>query len=302
MKMKENHVFQVLENDEILDIRKDNVFKAVFTKETPESRGALSSFVSALIGRNVSIASIHANEPPIANLRDRQLRLDINCKTEDGEIVNVEMSLNPDAFEPVRLEFHTAKLYIGQDIRGSEKTYNDLKRVYQIAILANERFFPDEAFFHIYEYYDHLNKVSLNGRTKIITLELSKLDKIVEKSIKEMSVSERWAVYFNYLTDSNKRDMINEILKSEEGIAMTGQVLMSISRDEEERYRIMRDEKIELDYQSRMATERLKGREEEREKWLHVVANKDAQWQTVIAEKDAENARLREQLEKLTKT
>jgi hypothetical protein len=31
---------------------------------------------------------------------------------------HVEMSLNPDHFEPVRLEFHAGKLFIGQDIRG----------------------------------------------------------------------------------------------------------------------------------------------------------------------------------------
>jgi hypothetical protein len=42
-------------------------------------------------------------------------------------LVNIEMSLNPDAFEPVRLEFLAGKLFTGQDIRGSDKTYDDLK-------------------------------------------------------------------------------------------------------------------------------------------------------------------------------
>jgi hypothetical protein len=50
--------------------------------------------------------------------------------------MNVEMSLNPDNFEPVRLEFHTGKLFTGQDIRGDDKTYNDLKEAYQIAFLV----------------------------------------------------------------------------------------------------------------------------------------------------------------------
>ena len=39
------------DDDDLIDIRFDNVFKAVFTKETPASRGALSRLVSALIGR-----------------------------------------------------------------------------------------------------------------------------------------------------------------------------------------------------------------------------------------------------------
>jgi len=35
------------DSDDLIDICYDNVFKAVFTKETPESRGALSRLVSA---------------------------------------------------------------------------------------------------------------------------------------------------------------------------------------------------------------------------------------------------------------
>jgi hypothetical protein len=49
-----------------------------------------------------------------------------------------------DTFEPVRLEFYVGKLFIGQDIRGTDKSYGNLKRAYQIAILANERFFNDD--------------------------------------------------------------------------------------------------------------------------------------------------------------
>ena len=38
------------ETDDLVDIRYDNVFKAVFTRNTPESQGALSRLISALIG------------------------------------------------------------------------------------------------------------------------------------------------------------------------------------------------------------------------------------------------------------
>ena len=240
------------DDDDPIDIRRDNVFKAVFARETPESIGALSRLVSGLIGREISIVSTLANEPPINSLEDRQLRLDINCRAKDGELINVEMCFHPQPFEPVRLEFHTAKLFSGQDIRGADKSYNKLNKTYQISILAKERFFPDEDFFHTFEYYDPEKCVSLNGRTRIITLELSKLKPVVEKPAKEMSNPERWAVYFEYLTDKGKRSKINEIVSQEEGIAMASSLLIKVSRDEEERARIMRDEKIELDYQSYM--------------------------------------------------
>jgi hypothetical protein len=43
----------------------DNVFKAMFTKDIPESKGALSKLLSAVIGFEVSVTAITANEPPI---------------------------------------------------------------------------------------------------------------------------------------------------------------------------------------------------------------------------------------------
>jgi predicted transposase/invertase (TIGR01784 family) len=163
------------------------------------------------------------------------------------------MSLNPDPFEPVRLEFHAGKLFIGQDIRGKDNTYNDLKQAYQIAILANKRFFRDDIPLHTFQYYDPLHGVSLDGRSRIITLELSKLGKVVKKPIKEMNASELWGVYFQYLRNKKKRGIINQIIRQEEGIAMASQVLMTISRDEVERARLISEEKYILDTQSKLA-------------------------------------------------
>ena len=116
----------------IPDIRYDPVFKAVFTKETTESRIALSDLISALIGRTVTVEAITANEPPIDDSRQRYLRFDVACKTEKSELVNVEMSFNPKTSEQVRLEYHTARLFVGQDIHGKDKKYNDLKETYQM--------------------------------------------------------------------------------------------------------------------------------------------------------------------------
>jgi predicted transposase/invertase (TIGR01784 family) len=264
---------QFEESEDLIDICYDNVFKAVFARNTAESLGALSKLISALIGQELRVLSLVANEPPVDNLRDRQIRYDINCQTGDKKQVNVEMSLNPDPFEPIRLEFHAGKLFSGQDIRGkdelgSEKTFDLLKPTYQITVLAKRRFFEDGEFFHTFEYYDPEHKVSLGGRTKILTLELSKLDLAAEKPIHEMTAPEHWAYFFRYLTDKTKRRRINEILEQEEGIAMASEVLMTISRDEHERVRLLSELRAELDHQSRLGHARKEGREEGREEGL----------------------------------
>jgi hypothetical protein len=172
-----------------VDIRYDNIFKAVFTRDTPESRTALSRLVSTMTGRPLTVLPITANEPPADSLRDRQIRFDIPCKTTDGEPVNIEMSLNPDTFELVRLEFLAGKLFTGQDIRGSGKTYNDLKTAYQIAILSKGRFLEDDSLVHSFEYYDPERGVSLGGRSRIIVVELSKAAGSVEKPVGKMTAA-----------------------------------------------------------------------------------------------------------------
>jgi phage terminase Nu1 subunit (DNA packaging protein) len=46
--------------------------------------------------------------------------------------------------------------------------------------------------------------------------------------------------------------LVNEIIKSEEGIAMAGQVLLNISKDERERARLTSEYKYAVDLQSKV--------------------------------------------------
>jgi predicted transposase/invertase (TIGR01784 family) len=258
----------------ILDIRYDPVFKAVFTRDTAKSRGALSDLVSALIGRTVTVEDIIANEPPVDDLRQRYLRFDIACKTGKGELINVEMAFNPKASEPVRLEYHTARLFLRQDIHGKTKNYNDLKETYQIAILAKGIFFPDENFAHNFSYYDPDNRVSLGGKTRIITMELVKTKPIVDKPVEEMTNAELWAVFFQYLTDEGKRGKIIEIINREEGIAMAVETLGTFTQDEIEYERMSNLIKSQLDYQSGMVEAMREGIQQGREEGILEVARK----------------------------
>ena len=129
--MEKSNIY-LKETDEIFDIRFDYVFKAVFTRNTPASQIALSKFISHLICRDITVIAITANEPPIGNIRDRQIRFDVNCRSETDELIDVEMSLNPDPFEPVAsapLSHRTCSIikrsFIVQEVRslsGAETT------------------------------------------------------------------------------------------------------------------------------------------------------------------------------------
>ncbi len=255
-------------NERILDIRYDNVFKAVFTKDTRDSRGALSHLISALIRQNVTVETIIANEPPIDNISDRRIRFDIACKTTDKKFVNIEMMLHPNADEADRLEFYAAKTLVGQDIQGTDRHYSELQKTYQIAIVANERMFHDDVLVHNFPYYDPENKVSLNGKSQIITLELCKIRKMINKPTSEMAKPETWAAYFEYLTKPEKKEKIQEILEREEGIAMAHKTLMQISRDEEEYFRQLSLMKNIVDYRNGISGAERRGIKQGRQQGL----------------------------------
>jgi len=157
------------ECDDLLNICRYNVFKAVFARDSRDSRTALSRLVSAVISRELEVVDIRANEPAPEGAQDRLVRFDINCRAGDGEPIDVEMCLNPDKHEPVRLEFYAARLFVTQDIRGAGKSYKDLKRTYQIAILAEGTFFADAGFLHGFEYYDPARGLRTNTKGSLTT-------------------------------------------------------------------------------------------------------------------------------------
>jgi predicted transposase/invertase (TIGR01784 family) len=64
------------------------------------------------------------------------------------------------------------------------------------------------------------------------------------------------------LTDKGRRRKINEIIENEEGIAMASEVLISISKDEVERARLMSEYKYQLDMQSKLVHAKREARRE----------------------------------------
>jgi hypothetical protein len=65
-----------------------------------------------------------------------------------------------------------------------------------------------------------------------------------------MTKIERWACFLKHAKDDTKRDVINEILKNEGGIAMASSTLLTFSKDEAEMVNAKRREKLAIDWKS----------------------------------------------------
>jgi hypothetical protein len=95
---------------------------------------------------------------------------------------------------------------------------------------------------------------------------LEKAVELLGKPAGELGSAERWALFFRYITDRESRGLMNEMAGYEEGIAMAGEALLRLSRDEAELARLESEYKYQLDYQSGIAEGERIGLEKERRK------------------------------------
>ena len=128
--------------------------------------------------------------------------------------------------------------------------YSNLVETFQIGIIGKGKLFSDNVLVHTFRYNDSEHNVNLGGNISIITVELVKTDKIVDKSPKDMNPAELWSVFFRYLTSKEKREKINEILQAKEEIAMAGHTLIHITQEQKDQAYELSRLKYELDLQS----------------------------------------------------
>jgi predicted transposase YdaD len=82
---------------------------------------------------------------------------------------------------------------------------------------------------------------------------LEKVGQLLEKPVEKLSALERWAVFFRYVADPEQRELVNGLMKAEEGIAMAGEMLVTVTQDEIDQARRERAYKLEVDWYSDMA-------------------------------------------------
>ncbi len=90
----------------------------------------------------------------------------------------------------------------------------------------------------------------------------------MEKPTNEMTKQELWGIFFKCTLDRDKRQVVNEILRLAEAIAMAGALLQTLSEDDHTRARLITEYKNAVDLQSKMVSARRKGWREGLEKGL----------------------------------
>ncbi|SFF48112.1 conserved hypothetical protein (putative transposase or invertase) [Paenibacillus algorifonticola] len=159
----------------LLNPRNDFLFKRIFGSE--ENRDVLLAFLNRTFAE--------AGQPPLSEIillnpytdkdspRDKQSILDIRAKTNEGEIINVEMQLFNKYDTEKRTLFYWSKQYSGQLQEG--QSYSQLKRCVTINIL-NYSLLPNDLYHNVFHLREDRTGISLIDDIEIHFLELSKLD------------------------------------------------------------------------------------------------------------------------------
>lgn len=212
---------------DLLDPKNDFVFKRIFGSE--ENKDVLLAFLNRTF--------VEAGESPLTEIillnpytdkdspRDKQSIFDIQAKTAEGKLINVEMQLFNKYDNEKRTLFYWSKQYSGQLEEG--QSYKQLRKcvtinILNFSILPNNRY---HSIFHLRE--DHSN-ITLIDDIEIHIMELSKLNK---QSIPKKGGLLNWLLFLRGEDTTNW-----EVLKmNEPALAKAMTALEYLSQDAEAR-------------------------------------------------------------------
>ena len=269
--------------------------KRLTSQALPMQNTLISSCVFAII------ALLRNNDAPARDKLAKREEYDINCvvDAEDGDQFAFEMQASPMAGDNKennhrnikwRSVFNLCDLHSNQPGRGMD--YGDFVRSYQV-MLCNYKVFDFKNELAERFAFRNQNGNELCDAVMAIFVDLTKAKEIAKKPVGEMSDLEGWVVFFALGDDRNYSQVIANITKEKEGIAVARDTLLAISQNADERARF-RSRRIWLqDREHEQAVARKEGLKEGREEGLKEGREEGrAEYEPLIAHKDIEIANM----------
>lgn len=212
---------------EILDPKNDFVFKRIFGSE--ENKDVLLAFLNHTFQE--------AKRPPLSEIilmnpytdkdspQDKQSIFDIQAKTQDGKLINIEMQLFNRYDNEKRTLFYWSKQYANQLEEG--QPYKNLKKCVTINIV-NFSVLDNDLYHSVFHLREDRSGISLTDDLEIHFLELSKLNQ--QQTIPSGGLL-NWLLFLK--SDNTENWEVLKMQEPELGKAMT--VLEFLSQDEEAR-------------------------------------------------------------------
>ena len=224
---------------ELLSPYDDRIFKAMMI--SPEAKPALIFVSSAIIKLPVVDVVVRNVELPVETNEEKNERFDVNCLINDNTQADIEMQSSPMEEESgsghenlrARCIYNLCDLHSSQPSLG--KSYDKLIRTYQVMFCGYTVFPERKSFIHPFSMRHDEDNGLLHDTIRAMIIELTKLKEILNKPVEQMTDMECISVFLRYADKPEYRDIVNKVIESKEGLAVAGEVLMGISKDERER-------------------------------------------------------------------
>ncbi|MCK9170949.1 MAG: Rpn family recombination-promoting nuclease/putative transposase [Treponema sp.] len=284
------HISRNIAQGKELNIRCDAVFKSLFSKNTPESKGALCYLIGAATGQKVENAEVMNSETTSDMLSQKVIRMDIKCRFCNGQLADIEMQKKNtgDVDKPrKRMNYYNARLMAGQIESG--ESAGGIADCHQISFLDYKEF-NDERYYHHIRQYDQYGNL-YDGGFHLHFFELVKLKTILTLPVEELSDAEICGIFLKYEGVPEYQDILHEIYSRKEGVRMAKTVLNKMSKDmkewamQETRHRYETDYMLAQIHQKHLAEKAIreghekglrKGREEGRQEGAMQAKREDA--------------------------
>ena len=249
---------------DILPPTDDRIFRTLLVSS--EAKPVLMKLIAEVIGCRVVDVTVHCNEIPVHDTQEKAERFDVNCKTDDGSQINIEMQASRMEEDrggkhknlKGRIIYFLCDLHSSQPAKGQLR-YDRLVRTYQVTFCSYTVFPHRKNYMNSFSMRHDLDNELLHNAVQAVVIELSKLDDIVKKPVETMTGLEKFSVFFEYAANPTYRDIVNKVIESEEVLTVAGNLLMNISQDERERAIFRSRKKFQMDIASDIATAESRG-------------------------------------------
>lgn len=235
----------------LLNPKIDFVFKKIFgSEEHPE---VLISFLNAVLKQKNKIVEVEIKNSDIekAYIEDKFSRLDVKAKTNNKEIINIEIQLKNEYNMIQRSLYYWSKLYEDQLNEGDR--YDKLSRTICINIL-DFKYLKNDRFHNGYRLKEIETNEELTDLQEIHFIEIPKLKKLsTEEEVVDML--EGWV---EFLRDPES-EVVRKLEMTTKEIREAKDELYRLSRNEKERELYFLREKSLKDEISALANAREKG-------------------------------------------
>lgn len=235
----------------LLNPKIDFVFKKIFgSEEHPE---VLISFLNAVLKQKNKIVEVEIKNSDIekAYIEDKFSRLDVKAKTNNKEIINIEIQLKNEYNMIQRSLYYWSKLYEEQLNEGDR--YDKLSRTVCINIL-DFKYLKNDRFHNGYRLKEIETNEELTDLQEIHFIEIPKLKKLsTEEEVIDML--EGWV---EFLRDPES-EVVRKLEMTTKEIREAKDELYRLSRNEKERELYFLREKSLKDEISALANAREKG-------------------------------------------